>query len=250
MSASVKVPDATALFWAIKVLTTGMGETTSDYLVGAMNPKIAVLGGAAALGVSLLIQWLAPRFNAVIYWVAVLMVAVFGTMAADVIHRVLGVPYPIASVLFFVALLASFWVWQRVEGTLSIHSISTRRREAFYWTVVLLTFALGTALGDMTARSLGLGYFGSILLFGLLIALPYLAFRQGRIGGVAAFWSAYVLTRPLGASIADWLGAPVPRGGVGYGFGTVSLALGVVFILLVAVAAREARPGASSANAA
>lgn len=247
---AIKVPAATLLFWTIKVLTTGMGETTSDYLVGAMNPKIAVLGGAGAFATCLLVQWLAPRYNAAIYWLAVLMVAIFGTMAADVLHRVLGLSYPATSVLFFAALLACFWLWQRSEGTLSIHSISTRRREAFYWTVVLLTFALGTALGDMTAHSLQLGYFVSSLLFGFLILLPFLAFRKGRIGGVSAFWSAYVLTRPLGASLADWFGAPIPRGGLGFGFGPVSLVLGLVFVVLVALALREGRGSPRQTNAA
>lgn len=238
LSAS-KVPEATLLFWTIKVLTTGMGETTSDFLVGAMNPKVAVLLGLGALIASLAVQLFARRFHPWIYWLAVLMVAVFGTMAADVTHVVLGVPYLVSSVAFAVALGLAFWLWHAAERTLSVHSITTPRREVFYWAVVLLTFALGTALGDLSAHGLSIGYFGSALVYGALILVPLGLFRTGRLGEVAAFWSAYVMTRPLGASLADAFGAPAPRGGLGLGFGPVSLVLAVAFVLLVARAARE-----------
>jgi uncharacterized membrane-anchored protein len=236
--AAIKVPAVTPLFWAIKILTTGMGETSSDYLVGALKPELAVILGALALAICLAAQIVAPRYGAWMYWTAVLMVAVFGTMAADVVHVVLGIPYLVSSIAFALALAAAFALWSRVEGTLSVHSITTRRREVFYWSVVLLTFALGTALGDLSAHNAGLGYFASAILYAVLILVPFAAFRAGALGEVAAFWSAYVVTRPLGASVADWLGAPVPRGGLGLGFGRVSLALGVVFVILVAVAAR------------
>lgn len=240
-SLAIKVPAATALFWVLKTLTTGMGETTSDYLVGAMNPKIAVLACAAALGFSLLVQWILPRFSTWIYWIAVLMVGVFGTMVADVIHRVLGVPYVVSSLCFALALCLTFLLWAKVEGTLSIHSISTRRREFFYWCVVLLTFALGTALGDMSAHSLNLGYFPSALGYGVLIILPLFAWKYAGLNDVTAFWLAYVVTRPLGASFADWFGAPVPRGGLGLGFGPVSAFLGLLFFALVTLAARNSK---------
>lgn len=236
---AVKVPAATLLFWIIKILSTGLGETSSDYLVGAFNPKIAVVFGATLIALSLAVQWLWPRFNTWVYWLAVLMVSIFGTMAADVVHRVLGVPYAISSLAFAFALALTFWLWSRVEGTLSIHSIQTRRREGFYWAVVLLTFALGTALGDMSAHTLNLGYLPSAFIYLALILLPPLAWRRALFGPVAAFWSSYVLTRPLGASFADWFGAPVPRGGLGLGFGPVSAALMLVFLALVAYAAQS-----------
>jgi uncharacterized membrane-anchored protein len=236
---AMKVPATTSLFWAIKILTTGMGETSSDYFVGALKPEIAVILGAIALAACLGVQILAPRYGAWTYWIAVLMVAVFGTMAADVVHVVLGVPYLVSSLVFALTLAAAFAIWQRIEGTLSVHSITTRRREVFYWSVVLLTFALGTALGDLSAHNAGLGYFASAILYGVLILIPLAAFRAGRLGEVAAFWSAYVVTRPLGASLADWMGAPLQRGGLGLGFGRVSLALGVVFVILVAITARR-----------
>ncbi len=230
---AIKVPAATALFWGIKVLTTGMGETMSDYLVGAINPHLAVLGGAAGLGLCLLVQWLWPRFSQPVYWLAVLMVAIFGTMVADVVHTVLGVPYSVSACGFAAGLALAFWLWHRLEGTLSIHSIRTRRREFFYWCVVLMTFALGTALGDLSAHNWGLGYFPSAIVYGLLILVPFFAWRSGAMGEVAAFWTAYVLTRPLGASFADWFGAPVPRGGLGFGFGPVSAVLLLIFLALV-----------------
>ena len=236
---AIKIPAATALFWLIKILTTGLGETSSDFLVGAMRPTFAVLLGAILLAVSLAVQWLWPRFNTWVYWLAVLMVSIFGTMAADVVHRMLGVPYGISSLAFASLLAVTFWLWARTEGTLSIHSIRSKRREAFYWTVVLLTFALGTALGDMSAHSWGLGYLASAVAYGVLILIPPLAFHRHILGPVAAFWSSYVLTRPLGASFADWFGAPVPRGGLGLGFGPVSAVLLLVFFALVAYAARS-----------
>jgi uncharacterized membrane-anchored protein len=236
---AVKVPAATALFWTIKILTTGMGETTSDYLVGAFDPHLAVLGGGAVLGAVLLVQWLWPRYSAPVYWIAVLTVAVVGTMLADIVHTVLHVPYAISSIAFALALVLAFWVWHRTEGTLSIHSIRSRRAEAFYWSVVMLTFALGTALGDLTAHGLGLGYFLSAIGYGALLVLPLVAWHRSLLGEVAAFWAAYVMTRPFGASIADWLGAPAARGGLGFGFGPVSAVLAVGFVLLVARAARS-----------
>lgn len=236
---AVKVPAATALFWVIKILTTGMGETTSDYLVGAMDPHLAVLGGGAVLAAVLLVQWLWPRYSAPVYWTAVLTVAVVGTMLADIVHTVLHVPYALSSAAFALGLVLAFWAWYRSEGTLSIHSIRSRRAEAFYWSVVLLTFALGTALGDLTAHGLGLGYFLSAIGYGLLLVLPLIAWHRGSLGEVAAFWAAYVMTRPFGASIADWLGAPVERGGLGLGFGPVSAVLAIGFVLLVAWAARS-----------
>jgi uncharacterized membrane-anchored protein len=245
---AVKVPAATALFWVIKTLTTGMGETTSDYLVTTLKPQIAVIMGAIALAVALAVQILAPRFRPWLYWTAVLMVGIFGTMAADVVHTVIGIPYEVSSVGFALALAGVFWFWRRSEGTLSIHSITNPRREVLYWLVVLCTFALGTALGDLTAHPLGLGYFKSAVMYAVLIAVPAIAYWKFGLNDVVAFWAAYVVTRPLGASFADWFGAPVKRGGLGYGWGPVSLVLFVIFLALVAYAART-RDGEGRAEA-
>jgi uncharacterized membrane-anchored protein len=156
------------------------------------------------------------------YWFAVLMVAVFGTMAADALHKIIGIPYVITTAFYAVALAVVFALWRRTEGTLSIHSIRSRRRETWYWLTVLLTFALGTAAGDLTAFVLHLGYFWSGVLFTAAIAVPALAWWRFELNPVVAFWTAYVLTRPLGASFADWLGKLHALGGLGWGDGVVS----------------------------
>lgn len=217
-----KVPEVTAYFWIIKVLTTGMGETASDFLARALGPIAAVGLGGIALVAALAVQFAVRRYVAWIYWTAIVMVSVFGTMAADVLHVGLGVSYTLSTPLFMAALGAVFVLWYRSEGTLSIHSIHTRRRETFYWAAVLATFALGTASGDLTA-TIGLGYLGSAVLYGAAIAVPALTHRWGGLNAVAAFWAAYVLTRPLGASIADWMAVGHDRGGLDWGLGPVTL---------------------------
>ncbi|MFE9598127.1 hypothetical protein [Streptomyces hokutonensis] len=224
-----KVPEVTVYFWIIKVLTTGMGETASDFLAHAFGPIPAVgLGGLALVG-ALAVQFAVRRYVAWIYWTAVVMVSVFGTMAADVLHVGLGVPYAVSTPFFMVALAAVFALWYRSEGTLSIHSIHTRRRELFYWATVLATFALGTAAGDLTA-TIGLGYLGSAVLYAVAIAVPAIAHRWGGLNAVAAFWTAYVITRPLGASVADWMAVGHGRGGLAMGLGPVTLSWTVAIL--------------------
>src|SRR4051812_47047467 len=159
-----KVPEVTAFFWIVKALTTAMGESTSDFLVHALVPEIAVVLGGIAFCVVLYLQFVKDRYVPWAYWLAVAAVGVFGTMAADVLHVGLGVPYVVSTIFYAVVLALVFRTWYRVEGTLSIHSITTPRRELFYWAAVLATFALGTAAGDLTAVTFNLGYFGSILL--------------------------------------------------------------------------------------
>jgi len=208
-----KVPEVTAYFWITKVLTTGMGEATSDYLVHRFNPEIAVVAGFTAFVAAMALQFSFRRYNSWVYWLAVVMVAVFGTMAADVLHVGLGIPYAVSTVFFSVVLAVIFVLWYRSEGTLSIHSIYTRRREVFYWATVLATFALGTAAGDLTAKVLGLGYLGSGVMFAVVIAIPYVGYRWLGLNPIVAFWFAYIVTRPLGASFADWLAWPPGAGG-------------------------------------
>ncbi|SEO60282.1 Uncharacterized membrane-anchored protein [Actinacidiphila rubida] len=236
-----KVPvRITAWFWLAKVLTTGMGETTSDFLGHALNPAVAGAIGLLGLAGALLLQFRVQRYSPWIYWLAVVMVSVFGTMAADVVHVVAGVPYAVSTVAFSVLLVVVLTAWYRSEGTLSIHSISTPRRERFYWATVLTTFALGTACGDLTAGTLHLGYFSSGVLFAVAIVVPALARLMG-LNAVAAFWWAYILTRPLGASFADWMGVPTHRGGLGWGTGPVSLALAALIVVAVGYLAAEDR---------
>jgi uncharacterized membrane-anchored protein len=237
---AVKVAAATAAFWVIKVLTTGMGETASDFLARTAVPELAVGLTGLVLAALLVAQVRAARFHEWLYWSAVAMVSVFGTMAADALHVVLGVPYLASTVAFGTAVAVLLALWHRVEGTLAIHSITTRRREVFYWGTVLATFALGTAAGDLTASTLGLGYLTSGILFAAAIAVPALAHRWWGLDPVLAFWAAYVLTRPLGASFADWLAVAPDRGGLDLGTGPVSAVLVVVIAAAVTgVAARR-----------
>ena len=236
-----KVPvRITAWFWLTKVLTTGMGETTSDFLGHSLNPAVAGLIGLAGLVIALRAQLRAERYSPWTYWFAVVMVSVFGTMAADVIHVIGGIPYAVSTGFFCLVLAAVLISWHRSEGTLSIHSIGTPRRERFYWATVLTTFALGTATGDLTATTLHLGYFSSAVAFAALIAVPALARLLG-LNAVAAFWWAYILTRPLGASFADWMGVSRERGGLGWGTGPVSLALAALIVVAVGYLAADHR---------
>lgn len=229
-----RVPEVTAYFWILKGLSTALGESASDYLVRVLAPVPAVTFGFVAFVVALLVQFSRRRYVAWAYWFAVVMVGVFGTMAADVLHVGFGVPYFVSTALCAVVLAAVYLVWRKSEGTLSIHSIDNVRRESFYWAAVVATFALGTSAGDLTATGLGLGYFGSILVFAVVIAIPVAGVRRLGWNPVFCFWFAYVVTRPLGASVADWLGKPSDAGGVGAGDGPVSLVLAGLIVCLVA----------------
>ena len=247
-----KVPEVAVLFWIVKLLTTAMGESTTDYLVFQIDPYVAVVTGFLGLVFSVLLQLLVHRYIAWTYWLAVVMVAVFGTMAADVLHVVLGIEYAVSTTFFAAALAIVFGVWYASERTLSIHSIYRGRRELFYWAAVMASFALGTAAGDLLASTLGLGYFASFLVFLVLFALP--GFGHWLLGWnpIVAFWCAYVLTRPLGATLADWLGKPT-LGGLGLGDGRVAVVLALMIIVCVVYLTWQQRvprisPGAERAD--
>jgi uncharacterized membrane-anchored protein len=226
-----KVPEITLIFWVTKLLTTAMGEATSDFLVAKINPYVAVSIAGLALLTALCLQFVARRYVAWRYWLSVSMVAVFGTMAADGLHVQLGVPYAVSTALFGVILGIVFVLWHKSEGTLSIHSLSTPRREVFYWLTVLATFALGTAAGDLSASTLGLGYLSSGFLFMGLIALPAIGYWLLGLNEILAFWLAYILTRPLGASFADWMSKSHVVGGLGWGDGHVAISLALIIIM-------------------
>jgi uncharacterized membrane-anchored protein len=228
-----KVPEIIAFFWITKVATTAMGEATSDCMNGLLGPAIAVPLMLIGLTWTLRRQFRRDQYDAWTYWAVVVMVAIFGTSAADALHVVLGIPYLYSTAFYSVVLTAVFLAWHRSEGTLSIHSIYTKRRESFYWATVLATFALGTATGDMTATTLHLGFFASGVLFAALIAIPAIGYRWFGMNEVLAFWMAYVLTRPLGASFADWMAVEPSRGGLGLGTGGVSLILAACVFFLV-----------------
>jgi uncharacterized membrane-anchored protein len=229
----VKVPAVTVVFWVIKVLTTGTGESASDWL-GHINLVLAGVVGLGGFVLALRLQLRATRYRPVVYWFAVAMVAVFGTMAADGVHVVLGVPYSVSTVFWAVVTATILVMWRRSEGSLSIHTITTPRREKFYWATVLSTFALGTAAGDLTAAQLDLGFLLSGVLFAAVMLVPALGWARMGMNSVLAFWFAYVVTRPLGASFADWFGKPHSFGrGLGYGDGTVTLVASILIVLLV-----------------
>jgi uncharacterized membrane-anchored protein len=230
--ALTKVPEITAIFWVLKLLTTGMGEAMSDFL-GQKSVPLAGAIGIFGLWFALRTQMRTREYRAPVYWFAVMMVAIFGTMAADGVHDGASLPYAVTTPLYAIVVAGVFFFWYRSEGTLSIHSITTRRREGYYWAAVLATFALGTAAGDLTAISLHLGFFDSAALFAAIIAIPAIGWWRFDLNPILAFWLAYIVTRPLGASFADGFSKPHANTGLGLGDGTVSGLALVVFIALV-----------------
>ena len=240
-----KVPEATLLFWAIKICTTGMGEAASDFMGTRPIPLAALLvAGALAAAVWLAVrQFRADRYVPWIYWGTVAMISVFGTVAADGLRTALGLSYEVTTVVFGLAVATVLTAWWRSEGTLSIHDITTRRRETYYWLTVCATFALGTAAGDLTAHSFGLGYLDSGVLFLAVIAVPFLLFRVSALNATAAFWASYIVTRPLGASFADWAAVPSRDGGLHLGTGIVTAVLLVVIVGLISVENRRYAAG-------
>jgi uncharacterized membrane-anchored protein len=251
-SRALRVPEIIALFWVVKLLSTAMGESTSDYLVHEIHPVPAVLLGFTGFVVALGLQLAVARYIAWTYWFAVCMVGVFGTMGADVLHVGFGVPYAASGVLCAVVLAGVFVLWQRTEGTLSIHSVDSFRRELFYWATVVATFALGTAVGDVTAVTFNLGYFPSAMLFAALMLVPVIGYWRFRWSEPLAFWFAYVVTRPLGASLADWMGKSTSHGGLGWGSGRVAIGLSLlilVFVTYLAVTKVDVQRGGDTARA-
>ncbi len=227
-----KVPEVIALFWVVKILTTAGGEATSDYFKHFGN------FGAGGIEIALIVVGLAwqfstRRYQAFAYWYLAYAVATTGTGVADFLHLDLHIPYAGTSILWAIVLAVVFWGWQRSEGTLSIHSITTQRREGFYWATVFATFALGTALGDLTAIAFGWGYLASGIIFSVIILIPWLVHARFGLGSIAAFWASYVVTRPLGASYADWISKPVAGTGLGFGDGPTAVAFAVSVFLLV-----------------
>jgi uncharacterized membrane-anchored protein len=238
---AAKVPEITAIFWVLKLLTTGMGEAMSDFM-GQHSVPIAGAVGIFGMAFAFWLQYRQREYKAGYYWSTVMMVAIFGTMVADGIRDGAGLPYTVTTPLFATVVGLIFLVWYRSEGTLSIHSITTRRRETYYWAAVLATFALGTAAGDLTALTLKLGFFESAALFAVVIAIPGLLWYRRLLNPITAFWAAYIVTRPLGASFADGFSKAHANGGLALGDGVVSLVALVVFVGLVtymAVAKRD-----------
>ncbi len=231
-----KVPEVTLYFWIIKIVCTTVGETAADYLnetlgFGLDNTSLVT---TAALVVALVFQFRARRYVPGIYWLSVVLISVVGTLISDKLADDLGVPLETTTILFAALLAITFAAWYATERTLSIHSIVTTRREAFYWLAILFTFALGTSAGDLFDEKLGMGYWPTVGIVAALIALITFAHLGLKLNAVFAFWAAYILTRPLGASIGDGMSQPSGSGGFGLGTtGTSFIFLGIILALVV-----------------
>jgi uncharacterized membrane-anchored protein len=231
-----KVPEVTIFFWVIKVMATTVGETAADFLnttlgLGLTGTSIVT---AVALAAVLLFQFRARKYVPGIYWLAVVLISIVGTLITDNLVDNLGITLKVTTAIFAVALAVTFSVWYASERTLSIHTIYTTKREAFYWSAILFTFALGTAAGDLVAEGLNLGYWKSALMFGALIGLVALAYFLFKVNEILAFWIAYILTRPLGASLGDFLSQARKDGGLGLGtVGTSAIFLGTILAVVV-----------------
>ena len=231
-----KVPEVTLYFWVIKILCTTVGETAADYLNTNLNFGLTnttyVMG--ALLLIVLFFQFRGDKYVPGIYWLAVVLISVVGTLITDNLTDHFGVALETTTIIFAIALAIVFAAWYASERTLSIHTIFTTRREAFYWLAILFTFALGTAAGDLAAERLSLGFFVSLLIFAGMIALVAVAHFGFGANAVLTFWIAYILTRPLGASIGDWLSQPSADGGLGIGTtGTSAIFLTAILVLVV-----------------
>jgi len=228
-----KVPEITAWFWVTKIVMTATGEAISDAMNQQLGPAIAVPIMLIVLIVALRWQYRQDQYRTLPYWSVVAAISVFGTSAADAFHVGLGWPYTVSMSFYAVILAGIFIYWYRSEGTLSIHSIFNRRRENLYWLTVFATFALGTAAGDFTATNISLSYFPSFLLFGVIILIP-LVLRYGLdVNSIFCFWFAYTITRPFGASWADWNDMPSRSGGLNVGQIPTACYLALVSIALV-----------------
>jgi uncharacterized membrane-anchored protein len=236
-----KVPEVTIFFWIIKILCTTVGESFADYINATLGFGLTktTLVFSAALAVVLVVQFRLRRYLPAVYWLAVVLISVVGTLLTDNLTDAQGVPLAVSTTIFAALLVAVFAVWYARERTLSIHAINTTSRESWYWLTVLVTFALGTAAGDWTLELTGLTPGNAVLIPAGLIALVLIAWRLGA-GPVLSFWIAYILTRPLGANIGDFLGLGKADGGVGLGTAVTSyLFLGVIVVIVAYLTATK-----------
>jgi len=230
-----KVPEITIFFWIVKVLATTVGETVADFLNTKMNLGLTgtSLVMAGFFAVALAVQLTRKRYIPAVYWLVVVLISVVGTLISDTLVDTYNVPLATTSAIFAAGLAIVFLAWWRSERTLSVHVVRTTKRELFYWSAILLTFALGTSDGDLIAEASHLGYPLTALLFAAGIALTFVAHRFLHVDGVLAFWTAYIFTRPLGASTGDLLSQPVADGGLGLGTTVTSAAFLIVIVGMV-----------------
>ncbi|MBU6235355.1 MAG: hypothetical protein KGQ41_05885 [Alphaproteobacteria bacterium] len=242
-----KVPQITLAFWLIKMMSTTVGETAADYL--NFNLHLGLTLTSAIMGVllalALVIQFKAKKYIPWVYWLAVVFISVFGTLVTDNLTDHFEVPLKVSTAVFGLLLVTTFWVWYAQEKTLSINAINTPKREAYYWLAILVTFALGTAAGDLISEDFGIGYLHAAMLFGGVIAATAAAHFIFRLNAVVTFWVVYVLTRPLGASCGDWLAQPQKYGGLGLGvINTSWFFLGAIALLIGWLSYRESKTSA------
>lgn len=214
-----RVPEVTLDFWLIKLMAVTMGETAADYLAVNLGLGLTTTSRimTGVLVVALAVQFFQRRYVPWAYWLAVVLISIVGTLVTDNLVDNFGVPLTVTTAVFTVALAVTFLIWQRVERTLSIHDVTSFRREAFYWLAILFTFALGTAAGDLVAEQFGLGYLATGILFGMIIAALALGYFGLGLDAILGFWLAYIFARPLGASFGDLLSQPAEYGGMGFG---------------------------------
>jgi uncharacterized membrane-anchored protein len=235
---AAKVPEVTALFWVIKISTTASGEAISDWLGTKHHVKFGFFVEVIMFATAVFLQFRVRRYNAITYWYLALAIATCGTGVADTMHLVLNLPYGVTSAFWLVVLAIVFFLWNRSEHTLDIHSITTNRREKYYWATVFATFALGTAVGDFAATSLGLGYLASAFLFCGVICIPWFGWKFLHFNAIFAFWFAYVMTRPIGASFADYFSKGHDVSGAALGDWQVALVMTAIVAVLVAYTAK------------
>ena len=235
---AMKIPEATPLFWVAKLATTAFGEAFSDFIFfdDYIGQHRAILIGLGVLIACLIGQFATKRYIPAMYWLTVTAVSIFGTMSADFLNKDVGMPLWASTVMLLVLQSMVFLAWYRTQKTLDVHSVNSPRPELFYWLTVIFTFALGTAAGDFASVTLALGTLASILVFLAIICLPAAGYRWFGLNAVVTFWLAYTITRPLGASAADWLGVPAPYGdGLQLGTLTMSVVFGIALTVVVSV---------------
>ena len=230
-----KVPEGTLIFWIIKILATTLGETGGDTLSMSMHLGYLVSTGifAAIFAVAVMVQITAKKFHPVIYWVTIIATTTVGTTLADFADRSLGIGYAGGTTILFLALMASLFIWKRTLGTVAVDSVSSPKSEMFYWVTIMFSQTLGTALGDWAADTAGLGYNGGMLLFGSMLAILAAAYYRTKISHTVLFWMAFILTRPLGAVVGDFLDKPLAHGGLALSRYSASAALIAMIVFFI-----------------
>jgi len=230
-----KVPEVTLIFWIIKILATTLGETGGDALSMSMNLGYLASTGifAAIFAIAVIVQVLAKKFHPVVYWTTIVATTTVGTTLADFVDRSLGIGYAGGTTILFILLMASLWLWHRTLGSVAVDTVSSPKSEMFYWVTIMFSQTLGTALGDWTADTTGLGYGGAAIVFGTMLAVIAAAYYRTNINRTALFWAAFILTRPLGAVVGDFLDKPISKGGLELSRYSASATLLLLIVLCI-----------------